>query len=79
MLSGYQLRMSALLGAGMNAGYAGWMTLSLMRGLDLPNCGCFGVFFPQPLTWRSPIEDLVLVAFCILLAKLAKAKTQTQR
>ncbi len=78
ILSGYRLRMSAFVGAGMNTGYAGWMTISLMRGLDLPNCGCFGVFFPQPLTWRSPIEDLVLVALCGLLAKLANATT-TQR
>ena len=79
ILSGYQLRISALIGAGMNTGYAGWMTLSLMRGLNLPNCGCFGVFFPQPLTWRSPIEDLVLVTLCVLLAKLAKPETQTKR
>ena len=79
ILSGYRLRMSALVGAAMNTGYAGWMTFSLMRGLDLPNCGCFGVFFPQPLTWRSPIEDLALVALCGLLAKLASATTTTQR
>lgn len=78
ILSGYRLRMSAFVGAGMNAGYAGWMTISLMRGLDLPNCGCFGVFFPQPLSWRSPIEDLALVAFCALMAKLAKTETKTQ-
>ncbi len=78
ILSGYWLRMSALVGAAMNTGYAGWMTISLMRGLDLPNCGCFGVFFAQPLTWRSPIEDLVLVALCGLLAKLANTATTPQ-
>ncbi len=79
ILSGFRLRMSALLGAAMNTGYAGWMTLSLLRGLNLPNCGCFGVFFPQPLTWRSPLEDLVLVALCSLLANLDKVKPTSQR
>ncbi len=79
ILSGYQLRTSALLGAVMNTGYAGWMTISLLRGLDLPNCGCFGVFFPQPLTWRSPIEDLVLVALCGLLVKLANTGSTAQQ
>ncbi len=79
ILSGFQLRMSALLGAAINTVYAGWMTLSLLRGLNLPNCGCFGVFFPQPLTWRSPLEDLALVALCGLLANLAKTESTTQR
>ena len=62
----------------MNTTYAIWMTIALLRGLDLPNCGCFGVFFPQPLTWQSPLEDLVLVAFCSLLAYLAHAETKAQ-
>lgn len=34
--------------------------VSLLRGLELKNCGCFGVFWPRPLTWQTPIEDLVL-------------------
>ena len=71
ILSGYQLGISALLGALMNMVYAIWMTITLLRGLELPNCGCFGVFFPQPLTWHSPLEDLALVTFCGLLTYLA--------
>jgi hypothetical protein len=37
----------------------------------LENCGCFGVFFPQPLRWYSPLEDLVLVGLCLALRRLA--------
>ena len=72
MLSGWQLSASALTAAAMNMVYAIWMTITLFRGLELANCGCFGVFFPRPLTWISPIEDLVMVALCSFLAYLAK-------
>lgn len=72
ILCGYRLFVGAVMGALMNTMYALWMTITLLRGLDLQNCGCFGVFFPQPLTWHSPIEDLVLVGLCGLLAFLAK-------
>jgi uncharacterized membrane protein YphA (DoxX/SURF4 family) len=71
ILSGRHLKQSALVAAGMNGLYAAWMTMTLLRGLELPNCGCFGVFFPRPLTWASPIEDLVMVVICVSLSRLA--------
>jgi len=49
LLSGWSLRTGALASAGLNLGYAVWLTISLLRGLDIPNCGCFGRFFPLPL------------------------------
>lgn len=64
LLSGWCLRTAALAALWLNAGYAVWMTVSLLRGLELTNCGCFGVFFQQPLRWYSPFEDLVLVGMC---------------
>jgi hypothetical protein len=75
MLSGWRLRDSALVALGLNAGYAVWMTISLLRGLELTNCGCFGVFFPQPLRWYSPLEDLVLVGMCYALSRYATERT----
>jgi len=69
VLSGWRLRAGALASAWVNAGYAAWMTISLLRGLELANCGCFGVFFPQPLRWYSPLEDLVLVGMCYALSR----------
>lgn len=71
LLSGRKLAAGALVASGLNTGYAAWMVVSLLRGLELANCGCFGVFFPQPLTWYSPLEDVALVALSVLLAALA--------
>jgi len=75
ILSGLRLRIGALVAAALNAGYAVWMTISLVRGLELTNCGCFGVFFPQPLRWYSPLEDVALVALCYLLGRLAATQS----
>lgn len=73
VLSGWRLRDSAPAAGIVNLGYALWMTLSLARGLELTNCGCFGVFFPQPLRWYSPLEDLVLVAGSVWLWRIVAA------
>ena len=72
VLSGRRLPQAALATVLLNGIYAVWMTVSLARGLDLPNCGCYGVYFPQPLRWYSPLEDLVLVSLGFTLWRLAK-------
>jgi Methylamine utilisation protein MauE len=72
VLSGWRLVRGALLSLALYAGYAIWMTLSLVRGLNLANCGCYGRFFPQPLRWYSPLEDLILVGMCYALWKSAR-------
>jgi uncharacterized membrane protein YphA (DoxX/SURF4 family) len=74
LLSGWRLATSALAAAGVNAVYAAWLAISLLRGLELANCGCFGVFFPQPLRWYSPLEDVILIGMSLLLGYLAKDK-----
>lgn len=76
ILWGHQLQTSATLAALMNVGYAGWMALTLLRGLRLPNCGCFGVYFPRPLTWMSPVEDLTFASLCLILSCLARNQTR---
>ena len=72
ILSGWRLPTGALFGLMLNGLYAVGLILTLVRGLDLPNCGCYGVFFPQPLRWYSPLEDLVLVGMCYALRIGAK-------
>jgi hypothetical protein len=67
VLVGWQLSTAALIALSLNGLYAIGLIITLLRGLDLPNCGCYGVFFPQPLRWYSPLEDLVLVGICALL------------
>lgn len=79
ILSSYLLSWSALAAALLNTLYAVWLTITLFRGLTLLNCGCFGVYFPQPLTWLTPVEDLVLVGMCVVLAFLAQKEGYSNR
>lgn len=79
LLSGQRLAVGALVAACLNTGYAVWMTITLLRGLDLSNCGCFGVFFPQPLRWYSPLEDLALIAMSLVLMGLAATRPLDRR
>ncbi len=77
ILVGWRLPTGALLAMMMNALYALGLIITLVRGLDLPNCGCYGVFFPQPLRWYSPVEDLALVGICYALYVGAQKSKQT--
>lgn len=36
------------------------LSLTLLRGIDLVNCGCFGVFLARPLRVFTPLEDIAL-------------------
>ncbi len=58
--------------------YLIWILLALSRGLSLANCGCFGVYWPQPLTWMTPLEDLVLLSLALGLYHLSKQKLQSR-
>jgi len=72
LLSGKNISAAALAALVMNTGYFLLLTTSLLRGLELNNCGCFGVFLARPLTWYSPLEDLILMAFSYHLFLLNK-------
>lgn len=72
ILVGWRLLTGALLAMMLNGLYAMGLILTLLRGIDLPNCGCYGVFFPQPLRWYSPLEDLALVGLGYVLYVSAK-------
>jgi len=47
--------------------YLGWLAVALARGLELANCGCFGVFWARPLTGQTLIEDSVLLLLALAL------------
>jgi uncharacterized membrane protein YphA (DoxX/SURF4 family) len=49
--------------------YLGWLLLALIRDLNIPNCGCFGVYFPRPLSVVTLIEDLVLLGLSVVLLR----------
>jgi len=61
----------------LHAGYAAWSAVSLLRGLRLPNCGCFGVFLVRPLGWNTVIEDLALAAASVALLLLSMPERRT--
>ncbi len=48
-----------------------WTVITLLRGIPVPNCGCFGVFLARPLTGWTVVEDLVLVVASLVLLVLA--------
>jgi hypothetical protein len=58
---------AALAAALLHLGYLAWLALALARGLAIPNCGCFGVFWPRPLTRLTLVEDGVLLVLALVL------------
>ena len=42
------------------------------RGINIPNCGCFGVFWARPLTLQTVIEDLVMFLLSAFLYFLGR-------
>jgi Methylamine utilisation protein MauE len=72
---GRRLRAAAIGSAVLHAAYGAWAGITLARGLQLPNCGCFGVFLPRPLTWGTVLEDGILVTASLALAALTRPST----
>lgn len=67
LLAGFRLHFSAWLAVAMHAFYFGIAGISLWRGIDIPNCGCFGVFFARPLGINTLSEDAVMIALSGLI------------
>lgn len=61
LVSGKRLPQAALASLMLHSAFACWSALTLLRGIAIPNCGCFGVFWARPLSWVTVGEDLVLV------------------
>ena len=74
LFTGRRLAAAASAALVLHGVYTIWATASLLRGLQIPNCGCFGVFFPRPLTWRTVIEDLVMAGLSAWLLLLARRR-----
>jgi len=70
ILSGRKLARAMAFAMALNFGYFVLMTSSLWRGLHLQNCGCYGVYFAQPLRWYSPLEDVALILLSLLLLNI---------
>lgn len=57
LLWGRWLHRASLALIALHAMYLLWIVIALARGIELANCGCFGVYFARPLRWYTPFED----------------------
>jgi uncharacterized membrane protein YphA (DoxX/SURF4 family) len=79
ILGGRALRKSVLATLWFHLGYASLALITLLRGIALSNCGCFGVFWARALSWATVVEDLTLAAVsltCWLLLKKNRPMTK---
>ncbi len=59
----------------LHSAFTLWAAVTLLRGVEVPNCGCFGVFWARPLTPWTLVEDLVMVSASLYVLRQA-VKTQ---
>jgi Methylamine utilisation protein MauE len=57
LLVGKHLKTIAGVVVALHLLYFIWLSIALLRGLNIPNCGCFGVYFARPLTGFTILED----------------------
>lgn len=62
---GRRLGLAALALVALHAMYLLWILITLARGIELGNCGCFGVYLARPLRWYTPFEDFALIALAV--------------
>lgn len=46
--------------------YAFLAFVTLLRGMAISNCGCFGVFLARSMTWATVAEDMVLAGISLV-------------
>ncbi len=68
------IKITALAATALHICFTLLATLTLLRGIEVPNCGCFGVFWARPLTFITVAEDIFMVGVCVLLVKLLQIK-----
>lgn len=70
LISGRHMKWASLGALLSYVGYTALAVLTNVRGLNLTNCGCFGVFLARPMTWWTVLEDTILTAACFFLWRL---------
>jgi hypothetical protein len=72
LFSGWHLPRAAIAAMVFHLGYALATIITLVRGIRLPDCGCFGIFFPHPLNWLMAFEDLGFAVLSFVLFLVAQ-------
>lgn len=65
LLLAWQTKWGALAAIVLHLGFIVILTVTIFRGIHLDNCGCFGVYFARPLSWKSVIEDVVMLGLSV--------------
>lgn len=63
-------KLGALGAVWMHLAYTVLAAITLMRGIEVPNCGCFGVFLARPLGLNTVFEDLFMTGLSYALYRL---------
>jgi Methylamine utilisation protein MauE len=74
----HTLSLASIAVVGLHWMYFDWMLVALLRGLTIPNCGCFGVYLARPLTWFTPLEDAFLIFLAWLMWRASKSAKPLQ-
>lgn len=72
LFSGFRLRHAGMASAALHAVFIAWAVAALVRGLDIPNCGCFGVFWARPLNFATVAEGPVLLLLSLAVRELSR-------
>jgi uncharacterized membrane protein YphA (DoxX/SURF4 family) len=72
LLAGRRVVAAAWVAVGLHVMLLVSVFVTLWRGLTVANCGCFGVFWPRPLTGQTAVEDTVMLAMSLLAVWGAK-------
>lgn len=67
LFSGRRLAQAALVSVLFHLGYTTGTVITLLRGISLPDCGCFGILFAHPLDWPMAIEDFIAAILSFVL------------
>ena len=67
LLWGRQLRLAVAGALALHVVFVAWISVAAARGLSIENCGCFGVYWPRPLTHWTFVEDGVMIALSLAL------------
>lgn len=65
LVIGSRRTLGATLAVAVAAFWALMATQAFVRGLAVPNCGCFGAYLSQELRWWVLAEDAYLVALTV--------------
>ena len=72
LVSGRGLAQAACAVVVLHGVYLAWIAIAAARGLTIANCGCFGVFWPRPLSAWTFVEDALLLILAATLAIIAR-------